>query len=190
MKTIEIKQGHDDSSYFWIMPVKVDSCELITEDDIEGQYDYEISVEEGNVECFLQYFFYKYFDKTLPYNINRHDGNMYLKDHSGKVEFELWLEYNFFTYEQIEHMLSEIEWAAETLEKDIENPYLEPIKENFSIFYMAERDSKDYIAGVTDDASIKRNIFVVTDFYKRFVRYMRNMMKKNPDFNLISIMGP
>lgn len=190
MREIEIKQGHDASSYFWIMPAKVRFGDMITDDDVECQYDSEISIEEGYIECFLEYFFLKYFDRTLTCNKNRHDGCMYLSERFGKAEFEWNLEHNFFTYEQITRMLSEIEWTAHTLETDIENPFLEPIKEGFSIFYMTERNSEDYKAGVTDTASLKRNIAVVTDFYRRFVRHMRDMMSNNPDFDIISVMGP
>lgn len=190
MYTIEIQQGHNSSSYFWIMPAKVRLSNMISYDNVECRDDYEISIEEGDVGCFLEYFFYKYFDCTLLYNVNRHDGCMYVKDRFGRVEFEWWLEHNFFTYSQMNSMIAEIEQAADLLEKDIEDPRLKPIKKNFSIFYMCEDSSDDYIAGVTDNASIKRNISAVTDFYRRFVQYMRNMMEKNPDLDLISVMGP
>lgn len=187
---IEIKKGHDTSSYFWIMPAKVRLSDKIIEDDVELRYDYEISVEEGDVECFLQYFFYKYFDMSLPCNKYRHDECMYISERFGKVEFEWWLEHNFYTYIQAERMCAEIEWAADTLEKDFGNIYLEPIMKNFSIFYMTDKDNPDHIAGVTNLETIKRNIDCVVDFYRRFTGYLRKMMKENPDFDYISIMGP
>ena len=187
---IEIKEGHDPSSYFWIEPAKVKPCERISEDEIEYRYEYRISIEEGNVECFLQYFFYKYFDTSLPYNINRHDGCMYVRDRFDKVAFEWNLESNFYTYVQTERMCSEIEWAADALENDFNNPYLEPIMKTYSIFYMTDRDDPDHIAGLTNPDTIKRNIACVIDFYRRFTGYIRNMMKENPDVELISIMGP
>lgn len=187
---IEIKKGHDTSSYFWIEPAKVKLCERIGEDEIEYRYAYRISIEEGDIECFLAYFFRKYFDASLPCNINRHDGCMFVKDRFGKVAFEWNLEPNFYTYIQAERMCSEIEWTADTLENDFYNPYLGPIMKSYSIFYMTDRDSPDRIAGVTNPETIKRNIACVVDFYRRFTGYLRKMMKENPDVDLISIMGP
>ena len=56
---------------------------------------------------------------------------------------------------------------------------------SYSIFYMTDRDDPDHIAGLTSPVTIKRNISCVVDFYRRFTGYIRNMMKENPDVELI-----
>lgn len=68
---IEIIEGHDDSSYFWIMPVKVKD---MTKDanDIDNVDEYrklEISIEEENIRAFLFPLLLKYFDDGLPENL-------------------------------------------------------------------------------------------------------------------------
>ncbi len=37
---------------------------------------------------------------------------------------------------------------------------------------------------------IRNNIYVATDFYRRFVWRIKAMMKNAPDYDLISFMGP
>lgn len=91
---IEIKENHDSGGYFWIRPVKIEHVSKITWDNVE-ELNEEISIEEGDVDCFLAYFFYKYFDGELFYNKNRFEGEEYIKG------FQWYLTFNFFTYETI-----------------------------------------------------------------------------------------
>lgn len=179
---IEIKEGHDSSSYFWFRPVKVRLEEKVTDDDVT-ELDEEFSIEEGDVECFLAYFFYKHFDNELIYNKRRYEEGM------GFIAgFEWYLTYNFFTYESIRTLAEDIENAARLLREDFDNPILADLKKSFSIFYMCPRDDKDYIEG--NSANIRNHIDVVTDFYGRFTRRILQMLDNNPDTDLISIMGP
>lgn len=189
MFEIEIKEGHDCSSYFWIRPVRVEAKGKILWDKTAYMGE-EISIEESDVDCFLAYFFYKFFDKELLYNKNRWD------ECEGEfiTDFEWWLTDNFYTYETMRKMLEEITQAALMLEKDYDNPALNEIKKKFSVFYMCDCNSEDYKNYAKDLVSkeeiIRKNIGVVIDFYFRFVRRMYQMMRRNPDAFLISIEGP
>lgn len=179
---IEIKEGHDYSSYFWFRPVTVKLVEKIRDEDVT-ELDEEFSIEEGDVECFLAHFFYKHFDKELIYNKQRYEDGL------GFIEgFEWYLTYNFFTYERIRDLAEDIDRTAELLRTDFDNPALAEVMKSFSIYYMCPSNDKDYIEG--NLANIKEHIDVVIDFYKRFAKRILQMLDNNPDTDLISIMGP
>lgn len=179
---IEIIDGPEQSSYFYFVPVKVNSTYKIEWEDIEAEDDL-FAIEEGYVECFLAYFLFKYFDEELIYNKERFDG-VYLDG------FAWWLDDNFFTYDQIEKMCVEIEECAKLLDTDFYNEKLDKVKERMSIFYMCNAEDDDYKNRDNSDEAKKRNIKVVINFYHRFVERIRKMMRDNPDVNLISISGP
>ena len=183
---IEIIEGHDSSSYFWIRPVKIETEGLIRWEDVI-EYEEEISIEEGDVECFLAYFFYKYYDSKLTYNIRRDMGEG-IEDENNI--FEWYLEHNFYTYESMCKMLDDMEKTVFLLEHCYDDAYLDEIKSKFSIFYMADKDSRDYIDKKDDAETIRKHIDVVIDFYIRFIERIKKMMKNNPDCSLLSIMGP
>ena len=189
MFEIEIKEGHDCSSYFWIRPVRVEPKDKITWKDVE-EMEEEISIEESDVECFLAYFFYKHFDKELLYNKNRYEWS----EDEFITHFEWWLTDNFYTYERMRNMLEDITQTALMLKYDYDNPSLQEVKKEFSVYYMCERNSedyRDYQASLVSKAEVvRKNIGVVIDFYFRFVRRMYQMMRRNPDAFLISIEGP
>lgn len=179
---IEIKEGHDSSSYFWFRPVTVKLGEKIRDEDVT-ELDEEFSIEESDVECFLAYFFYNHFDNELIYNKRR------FEDGLGFINgFEWYLTYNFFTYESVRALVEDIESVAELLKADFDNPALTDVKKSFSIFYMCPSDDKDYIE--ENSANIGKHIDVVIDFYKRFAKRILQMLDNNPDTDLISIMGP
>ena len=160
---IPIVEGHDCSSYFWIMPVK--RVEKMAEDDdlIEEYLEEEISIEEDDVSQFLYYFLEKYFDSDYPYDGIRDD------EFCGKG-FEWNLEYNIYTYDTMRLMLAEIESCAILLEQNYDAEELAKVKERFG---------QD---GLTAEE--------IVDFYRRFVRRIRAMMEYAPEYELISFMGP
>ena len=189
---IEIIEGHDPSSYFWIFPVILHKeCDIIL-GDVEGLAD-EISIEEGYVDCFLAHFFLKYFDDDLAINQERImcfdedevDGHHHLPG------FGWNLEYNFYTYDTIKLMLHDIIKTAELLEVDYDNESLGPVKERFSIYYMSEYGSDDYkTEKEKQQQAIKKNIHVVIDFYRCFVKRMRKTLENNHKTEVICIEGP
>ena len=70
-KEISIVDGHDSSSYFWIMPVRVIDYSNIDIDSVAEMRSAEISIEEDDVDQYLTPFLYKYFDDELKANKNR-----------------------------------------------------------------------------------------------------------------------
>lgn len=179
---IEIIEGHDSSSYFWIRPVTIKLGEKIRDDDVT-ELEEEISIEEDDVESFLAYFFRKHFDNELIYNKRRYD------DCEGFIDgFEWFLTYNFFTYEDIRAMAEDINKTAELLKTDYDDPSLAGVKKSFSIFGMCSREDKGY--GDNSPENIRNHIDAVIDFYNRFSKRILQMLDNNPRTDIISIMGP
>lgn len=183
-RQIPIVEGHDGSSYFWIMPVR----HVEVSDDnwygIEECREQEISIEEDDIGEFLYFFLEKYFDPDYPYG--------QVRDRYCGSGFEWNLEYNIYTYETIRKMLDEIELCARLLETDFDNPALTDFKKGFhSVTF--DPDENRYQKRLTDEEEehlIRDNIGIALDFYDRFVRRMRKMMQAADDYELISFMGP
>lgn len=183
-RQIPIVEGHDGSSYFWIMPVR----HVEVSDDnwygIEECREQEISIEEDDIGEFLYFFLEKYFDPDYPYG--------QVRDRYCGSGFEWNLEYNIYTYETIRKMLDEIELCARLLETDFDNPALTDFKKGFhSVTF--DPDENRFQKRLTDEEEehlIRDNIGIALDFYDRFVRRMRKMMQAADDYELISFMGP
>ena len=178
---VMIVEGHDSSSYFWIMPVKPSKEARFGMEEYRRE---EISIEEDDVSTFLFYFLDKYFDASFPYeeiSTDRYgDG------------FEWNLEYNVYSYETMNRMLQEIEECINLLEQQFDDPYLDGVKERFK-WYDFDPDEDRWNKKPTNkeaDTIIRNNIHVATDFYRRFVWRIKAMMKNAPDYDLISFMGP
>ena len=183
-RQICIIEGHDGSSYFWIMPVR--HCEPSDEYTygIEEYYHEEISIEEDDVLHFLYYFLKKYFDNDYDYGISRGE--------FAKNGFEWNLEYNIYTYDTMSKMLQDIDEKSYLLEHDFDNESILPIIENFN-YHDFMPNPLDFITTYTKEEErqiIRDNISIATDFYFRFSKRIRSMMKNAPDYHLISFMGP
>ena len=98
---LAIKEGHDSGDCYWIMPVKISDCETIHDEDVTGLE--EISIAGNTFYHLLLPLFEQYYDCDSDLNRKRYlsEGN-----HS---HFEFYLEHNFYTYEQIEDLLSELD---------------------------------------------------------------------------------
>lgn len=178
---IEIIEGHDPSSCFWFRPVILKETGKILWNEVVELED-EFSIEEDDVDCFLSYFLYKYFDKELTYNRRRYEYDTgYISD------FEWYLTHNFYTYDKLKELLKEIDEIAALLEYDYNNTQLDAIKKNFSNFYMRHQDDVNYI---NRDDTAKKHIFILIDFYRRFIKRINAMMENNKNTTVISIMGP
>ncbi len=178
-RVISIIEGNVASSYFGFVPVRVKKKNRITEEDVEF-LDERISIEEGDIECFLKYFLYKYFDKELYINKHRYAFG-YIHD------FDWYSEENFYTYESMREMLAEIMQTAELLENDYDNPALAEVKKGFSIYYLCAPDEPDYIAH--KEENVENHKGVIIDFYKRFVARMYRMLDEYPMAHAISVLG-
>lgn len=188
-REIGIVDGHDSSSYFWIMPVRVidfeDTADL---DSVAEMRSAEISIEEDDVAQYLTPFLYQHFDEELEENKKR-------KDVSG---FEWYLEHNFFTFDSMVLILKDIEDTVDALISGRETEYTQKLKikrgtATYQLLYaknLNEEEVAEYNANrpTEDDTEVA----LVVDFYQRFLYRMEYMMKvgKEKGYNLISFMGP
>lgn len=188
-KQIGIVDGHDSSSYFWIMPVRVIEYENTADlDSVAEMRSAEISIEEDDVAQYLTPFLYQHFDEELEENKKR-------KDVSG---FEWYLEHNFFTFDSMVLILKDIGDTVDALISGRETEYTQKLKikrgtATYQLVYaknLNEEEVTEYNANrpTEDDTEVA----LVVDFYQRFLYRMEYMMKvgKENGYNLISFMGP
>ena len=188
-REIGIVDGHDSSSYFWIMPVRVIDFENTADlDSVAEMRSAEISIEEDDVAQYLTPFLYKYFDEELTENKKR-------KDVSG---FEWYLEHNFFTFDSMALILKDIEDTVDALSSGRETEYTQKLKikrgtATYQLVYvknLTAEEVAEYNANrpTEDDPAVA----LVVDFYQRFLYRMEYMLKvgKEKGYNLISFMGP
>lgn len=188
-REIGIIDGHDSSSYFWIMPVRViDYDDTANLDSVAEMRSAEISIEEDDVAQYLTPFLYNYFDEEIEENKKR-------KNVSG---FEWYLEHNYFTYEQMAHILKDIAKTVEALALGRETEYTKKLKikrgtATYQLLY-AKNLTEDEVAtsNANRPAEDDTEIGLIIDFYQRFVYRMEYMMRvgKEKGYNLISFMGP
>lgn len=194
---IEIIEGHDPASYFWVMPVKVKDI-TNNSDDMDNVDEFrklEISIEEENIRAFLYPLLLKYFDEKLPENLQRFDKNIVLYGNRIQATFEWYLTYNYYTMESIQNMIEEIKEITELLEDDFNNTKLDYIKEDYDwILYLDDRvNPKNLPDDKYERIKLTENYKdVIIDFYNRFIKYMENMIKEGSKhgYKLISFMGP
>lgn len=163
-KEIRIVDGHDGSSYFWIMPARViDYEDTRYIDSVAKMGSAEISIEEDDVYKYLTPFLYDHFDEELAANKKRGDV-------SG---FEWYLEHNFFTLEQASRMLKDIADTVDALTHGRETEYTKRLKSRW---------------GAEDDSELE----LIVDFYRRFLYRMEYMITVGGEngYDLISFMGP
>lgn len=169
---LEIREGPYEEEYFWIMPVKLLNAE--PNGDLRKIQFFpkgQISIDVDYIICFLRVFVEKYLNKDL-----------YFKVWGNHFEFEgfEWFGENIYSYSDMKKMLKEITETAKLLEKDYDNPILDQFKKDYNYHYLIY----SHIPGLTEEGEnnvIKKNIDVLTDFYRRFVKRIEMMMKQYPD---------
>lgn len=186
---IGLIDGHDSTSYFWVMPVRI-----IDYRDTNGIFNVaemrkcEISIEENDVDDYLSPYLLKYFDDKLLANRKR------VADHR-EVCFEWNLTYNFYTYDTMEKVIADIEDTICALSTGGENEYTAKLMkkkiEPGQMIYVKARDRRardDAWQPSEDDATVD----MLIDFYRRFIYRMKYMMTvgRENGFDLISFMGP
>ena len=200
---IRIVDGHDSSSYFWIMPVRViDDSDTNDLDNVAEMKSVEISIEEDDVNQYLTPFLYQYFDEELEANKKRvedrwtdDDGNVQATYISG---FEWYLTHNFYVFDSIQKMLDDIRDTSEALLTGRETEYTMKLREKrgwatYELLYakdLSDEQVKDYNAKRPKEDRTEVNLIV--DFYQRFIYRMEYMMRVGAEkgYNLISFMGP
>ena len=188
-REIGIVDGHDSSSYFWIMPVRViDYEDTAALDSVAEMRSAEISIEEDDVAQYLTPFLYNYFDEELEENKKR-------KDVSG---FEWYLEHNFFTFEQMVLILKDITDTVDALTSRRETEYTKKLKikrgtATYQLLYAKDLNAEEVAAyNANRPTEDDTEVGLVVDFYKRFLYRMEYMMRVGEEkgYNLISFMGP
>lgn len=188
-REIGIVDGHDSSSYFWIMPVRIiDYEDTGALDSVAEMRSAEISIEEDDVAQYLTPFLYEYFDEELEENKQR-------KDVSG---FEWYLEHNYFTFEQMVSVLKDIEDTVDALASGKETEYIKKLKlkrgtATYQLLYAKDLNAEEVAAyNANRPTEDNTEVDLVIDFYQRFLYRMEYMLKvgKEKGYNLISFMGP
>ena len=183
-------EGHDFGASFWIFPVVVNKKESIgiSDSDVEELHD-RISIDEEWVNRLLYNIFSRFFDSSMQ--INRERINYHEIDRETGIEnveyvkgFDSCLAYNFYTYEQMGKILSEIDEYADCLSAGV---FTKIDKKTFAgvekLFAKTDKSG--------DDEKIKHSYYMwIARFYKDLSERIRRMMKKHPETDVISIMGP
>ena len=103
---IEIQEGHNRASYFWIMPAKIINYDDTGNyDNIDFAEEKEISIEEMDVYDYLALFFIAFFDPELKANRCRQNISTAKFTMFGESWFQPNLDPNFYTFEQIQKMI-------------------------------------------------------------------------------------
>ena len=181
LNEIEIIRGHNPMDYFWIRPVMfvVDEKKKIHDVIVHD----EISIQEENVEHFLYFFFKKYYNNKLwcnPY---------FEYDHRQSDEFEWFFTNNYYTYDTINKMCDEILEVANLFEVDYFSPKLTEVKKSLYFCLQCEKRCKDWNRDLCR-YSIQEQVGVLVRFYRKFVNFVREIMKNNPQTTIMTIMGP
>ena len=190
VQQIPILEGTDYSSYFMIVPTMAEEQEIDSSFSWETKDYYQngIMIEEDNVQFFLFYFLYKYFDEN--YNKKYADRDPY-----DSVRFERWADPNLYSYPTMKKMLQDIEEKTKLLQEDFENPELKELIDGFAISYFLPDELWD-LPHQEDWNEEKRreiirdNLGIALDFYARFVKRVRKLMERNPDCECICFSGP
>ena len=106
------------------------------------------------------------------------------------MELEWNLEDNVYSYDEIHRMLAEMRETAARLVLDYDDPSLAGVKERFRASAFVHESVSVWEMRPVQQALIRRNIAVATDFYERFARRMELMMARAPQFSDISFTGP
>ena len=190
IRQVPILEGENTSSYFAICSLTVEKEEKNPRYSWETKDYYQngIMIEEDDVQFFLFYFLYKYFDEN--YNKKYADRDPY-----DSVRFERWADSNLYSYPTMKKMLQDIEEKTWLLQEDFENPELKELIDEFPISYFLPDELWD-LPNQEDWNEEKRkeiirdNLGIALDFYARFVKRVRKLMERNPDSDCICFSGP
>ena len=175
MYQIEICDGIDLYNRYLFVPVRVaDTDKIVSEEVTELEPCFALNAI--HVECFLECFLRKHFDKELSFNQKR-IANWRSGNYSCKYEAQQ--GYNFYTYDTVQKMVIELNQVASFLETDFDNPLLESVKERYEVYYLHDPDSAPYL--LENLGTVKDHIHVLTDFYRRIAEKLTCIMGHNPD---------
>lgn len=174
---IEIEEGHNTSSFFWIEPATELDTYSKGEYGVDYAYEAKISIDDTYIVDYMRYYLIKYFDSSL-YHVCRNPDY-------GTPEFDWNLEPNLYEYKTVQKMISEIRKNCSLLKNDFENPELDELKENLRTY--SPRIDPDNSKSIQ---FIRENLQMIIDFYQRLCIQLELMMKYYPDYKCIDFMGP
>ncbi len=202
-REIGIVDGHDSSSYFWIMPVRViDYSNTNDMDNVAEMRSVEISIEEDDVSQYLTPFLYKHYNDELEANKKRIEHQWIDDDGKEQVSvvsgFEWYLTHNFYTFNSMDNILTDIKDTIDCLSSGRENEFTTKLREKrgtatYELLYardLNEEQIEEYNANRPKEDNTEFELII--DFYHRFVYRMEYMIKvgKEKGYDLISFMGP
>lgn len=178
---------------FGILPVRViDYTDTDAMDNIDEMTSAEISIVDVDVEHYLLPFLYKHFDNKLEANKKRvdtrwldNDGNEHL---IYKTSFEGPLTYNFFTFESIQNILTDIKDTIAAFSSGKDNEFTKVILFGKTLNQGQISERKARISKKTMNAETE----MIIDFYCRFCKKMENMIElaQKAGYELIMFMSP
>lgn len=199
---IKIIDGHDCSSYFWIMPVRVvDYTDTSDLDNVAEMKNAEISIEEDDVNQYLMPFLYKHFDNELKANKNRVDICWTKSDgvHTKYIDgFAWYLTHNFYTHDSVMNIIKDLEDTIGALSSGKENEFTVKLREKrgtetYKLLY-AKDMSSEQVKEYNDNRPTVDNTEpeMIIDFYHRLIYRLEYMIKigQEKGYDLISVMGP
>ena len=202
-RKIGIVDGHDCSSYFWIMPVRViDDSDTNEIDNVAEIKTAEISIEEDDVAQYLMPFLSRYYDDGLKANQQRlgmrwvdDDGNEQAEAIRG---FEWYLTHNFYTFDAMQRLLKDITDTMDALTSGRETEYTKALRikrgSATHLLLYSKNLSDEEIAAYNANRPTEDDTeaALIVDFYRRFLYRMEYMMKIGAEngCDLISVMGP
>ena len=188
VKQIPSEEGHNKSSFFWIMPLnELDSKEKGFY-GVEEETNAEFSIEEDYIINYLKEFLLKHFDSSL-YKICRNPED-------GILEFEWNLEWNFYEHKTVKKIIEEIKEFCHLLKSDYKNEKTLWFRTRNCKFYRQSNQEKlrNYkgtdSSVILEDKMTDEEINTAIDFYNRFIFQMEQMMKYYPNHQFINFMGP
>lgn len=193
---LKIIEGPYGSSYFNIHPIKVRNYDQDTNwsENIIKNNDLCISIEEDDVLNLLFPILVKYFNDDLEENKKRSEVNMCDYKIGVSSSFDWNLTYNYYTFDDVKKIITELKKIIELLDKDFDNPYLDYVKTNYDYILFSDRriNSSEVLNSQDNTELIKKDKFEIINFYKRFIYYLEKMVKESgkDGYHLISFMGP
>lgn len=209
---IKIINGKGYELSCFIKPVRIlDYDDTNNPNNLAEMESLEISIEYDDAAQFLQPFLEKHFDENLQANKRRVDfrclpGYLTSKSCNETIEeakrkytkgLEEFVSNNFYTFEAVLKMLSDIRDTIRALQQSIETDYTRKLKEKRGMItakltgaaIMTQEEIEEYNASrpTVDNTAPE----LIVNFYERFIYRMEYMMQVGSEngCDLISIMG-
>ena len=185
-KEIGIIDGHDPSSYFWFMLVRlIDDSDSNGIDCVAEMDSVVFSIEEDDVDQYLTPFLYKYFDEKLFENTRR--VNSYWEEGSNQSQylqgFEWYITHNYYTFDSMKKIINDIRETMDALRTGRETYYTRELRKKrgsaTNKLVYAKNLTPEQIREYNDNRPTvdDTEAEVLIDFYERFIYRMDHVLK-------------